>query len=526
MTTPTEFEHETERPLTPARIIDAIRRRRWTALIIAAATFAAAYAVSLSLPNLYRASATVLVQRKVSEELVKASIRSDLETRIQSIHEYVTSRQHLSGMIDEMHLYPGLRAVIPIDDLAAMMRGDITLQVKSVSQPASGGATTIAFTVGYTGSDPQTVAAVVNNLVEVYTAENTTNREREASTTAEFLRQQLEQVRRSLDGQDRETRAFSMAHTEELPQQLQANLAALERVHGELTLNGEQQLQLAERRERLEQEVTLGAVLVPPANTTSSQARLVALRQQLATLRRTFNDEYPDVKRTMAEIAAVEADAARASAGASAAAVAVDPGVRRRQEIQDLDTELRALKQHESELRARSAQLEAIVGSTPKRQIELDQLSRGHDSTSLRYQALLQQYEDAQQAATLEQRQGVEQFTVLDPALPPRHPVAPDRQMIDLLGLAAALVMAGLAIAAREKFDTTLHAPDDLRDLVGAPVIALRRVPTRRGRRLRWLHAALATVVAIAVIGGAFVAARHLATGNERIVRMTLRGNA
>ena len=61
---------------------------------------------------------------------------------------------------------------------------------------------------------------------------------------------------------------------------------------------------------------------------------------------------------------------------------------------------------------------EARVETAPKRQQELDELSRDHATIKERYETLLKRYEDAQLAESLEKGQDVEQFRVLDSAIP------------------------------------------------------------------------------------------------------------
>lgn len=522
-----DFPDDDAPVLTAEYVLDAWRRRRWIAITVAVATVAAAYVVISSLPNLYRSSATVLVERAVSEEFVKASVTAGLETRIQSIQQFVISREHLSQMIDTLGLYPEERRSVPLVDLVGRMRGDITLQLKGVEQ-TTGGMTTYAFTVGYTGRDPRTVANVVNDLVAVYTAENESTRQREASTTAEFLRQQLDEVRRALDAQDRQTRAYSMAHTSELPQQLATNLATLERLHGELSLNNDQQLRLTDQRQRIEQEASVAPIIVPLVDSASPETRLAALKQQLAQLRRSFSTEYPDVRRVTAEIQSLEADiAARAPAASSQSVRIVDPETRRNAELRDIDANMRVLKQREIELRQRTAGLETLVGSTPRRQLELDQLSRGRDSLGQQYQQLLTQYDGARQAAALEQGHGMETFRLLDPALPPRAPIAPDRRTLLYMAIGLAMMLGAASIVAAEKLDSSVHTPTDLGAVVPTDVVvSLRQIGTRRTRRRAFVRGAFAAVGAVVVVATAVASADYVLGGSEWIVRMLMRGGA
>ena len=89
---------------------DAWSRRKWLALGIFAATCAAVATIAVSLPNLYRASATVLVEhRQVAEAFVRPTVTAELETRLQTIREDVMSRARLADLIRRLNLYPELR---------------------------------------------------------------------------------------------------------------------------------------------------------------------------------------------------------------------------------------------------------------------------------------------------------------------------------------------------------------------------------------------------------------------------------
>src|SRR5262245_9118012 len=51
-----------------------------------------------------------------------------------------------------------------------------------------------------------------------------------------------------------------------------------------------------------------------------------------------------------------------------------------------------------------------------------------------------------------------ERFRVLEPALPPEGPAAPNRLRLLIMGLLVALAAAGAAVMAREQFDTAFHS--------------------------------------------------------------------
>jgi succinoglycan biosynthesis transport protein ExoP len=502
--------------------LDAWKRRKWLALLVFAAVGGSAATVALSLPNLYRASATVLVERQqVSEAFVRPSVTAELETRLQTIREDVMSRSRLSELIGGLGLYPGLRQRAPIDALVARMRRDIDLELKGVDSLMSGRSSTIAFTISYGGRDPETVAKVANALAGMYVRENTRIREGQATRTAEFLKTQLADVKKELDVHDQRANDFRLGHLGELPQQVDTNLASLERLNTQLRLNGENQIRSLDRRERIERQRADAAAAPPQAVSSPEAERLAKLRQQLEDLRSRFTDAYPDVARVRAEIDALTHQMAQQPASERAAAAPGDPAARLTQSLADVDGELRALKDEERALRQTIVSYEQRVENAPKRQQEFQEISRDYATTKERYDALLKQYEEARLASSLEQGQNLEQFRILDAALPPRDPFAPNRLRLLALGLMLALGLTVGAVMAAEKLDTAFHRIEDLRAFVGVPTLA--RVPlipsrpqVRRNRRRAALAAVSAVVAVLLIVAGS----RYVAHGNEQIVRL------
>jgi succinoglycan biosynthesis transport protein ExoP len=524
----TESHAEHGAGLRPEYVREVWQRRKWIAIGVCVAVYAAATTVASSLPDLYQASATVLIERpQISEEFVPRAVTAELETRLQTIHQRVMSRERLAEVITQLGLYPELRGA-PITALVGRMRADIIpLQLRS-AETATGYPTTIAFTIGFRGRDPNTVARVTNTLAGLFAEENSKARERQAAGTVDFLSGQLADVKREVDIQERLSNEFTLQYSDELPQQLEANLAALDRLNTQLRLNGEYQLRALERRERLEEELTAAATAAVPAapgevEPVDPKAELRRLRRQLGELRRRFSEEYPDVRRVTTEIAALEGQIAAEDIGGSEPAAAETTNARR--EIARLDAEIADLRQQDAVLRGTIGAYERRVENAPRRQSQIQQLSRGYDIAKERYQTLLKRYEDAQLAEQIEQGQSAEQFRVLDPAIPPASPSAPNRQWLRLMGLALALGLAFGAVFAAERIDTTFHTADDLRAFIDVPaLISIRRVMTRadvRRRRVRLAVVAASAIVGLGlVIGGSY----YIAAGNEQMVRLTARG--
>jgi polysaccharide chain length determinant protein (PEP-CTERM system associated) len=528
MTQRPEFHVEGASGLGPDVVVDVWRRRKWIGIAVFVIVLAGAITTVIALPNLYRASATVLIERpRVSEAFVRQSVTAELETRIQTIHRQVMSRMRLTDVINRLGLYADLRGVVPMDALAERLRREAQLSLQGVEQ-STGRTETIAFTLNFSGRDPQTVARVANTLAGFYVEGNTQSRERQATETAAFLEARLADVKRELDEQARRNDEIKLRHTNEL-QQVEVSLTALERLNTQLRLNNESQLRALDRRERLEQQLAVAESTAPVTAPSDPQAALLLKRREdLAQLRTQFSDQYPEVIRVKAEIAALEAEAGAATNGTIGHTSATPSGNAAlrfaKQGLDSVEGELRSLKEEEASLRSMITGYEARVDNSPQRQQELQQPSRDYDAVNERYQALVKQAEEARLAENLERGQNTEQFRILDPAIPPIHPAAPNRLWLLIMGMVAAVALGFGAIVAAEKLDTTFHTVDDLQEFTNLPTLArIRRIPTAaraRRERLRFaLMAAAAIVALMAVVAGSY----YVAGGNEQIVRMTAR---
>src|SRR5213594_3041646 len=167
------------------RIVGLWRRRKWIAVLAFAAPASMVLGLVTSLPNIYRSTATILVERQqVPEAFVRPTVTGEVETRLQSISQEIFSRSSLETLITRFNLYPRLRSRLSPDGLIARMRNDIILVMKSDTSAAAG-PKMVAFTVSYRGSDPTTVAAVTNTLASLFIEENLKVRAQQATGTAD-----------------------------------------------------------------------------------------------------------------------------------------------------------------------------------------------------------------------------------------------------------------------------------------------------------------------------------------------------
>ena len=120
-------------------------------------------------------------------------------------------------------------------------------------------------------------------------------------------------------------------------------------------------------------------------------------------------------------------------------------------------------------------------------------------------------------------RQG-ERFRVLEPALAPEGPSAPNRLRLLLLGLLLAAVAAVASVLAAEQLDTSFHTIDELRAFTNVPVLAA--IPSiDRASRAHRVRTVFAMASALAAIWVVMALSAHLASGNEQLVRLLVRAS-
>lgn len=166
---------------TITRALGLLRRHPRLATVVFGAVLASAATFAMSLPDIYRSTATVLVEHPGTTEGVgKSLIAGELETRLQTISQEVLSQTRLMALMDQFDLYPELRMRGEGDDAVERLRRDI--QVKLTKAEPGRRPTTVAFSIVFRWRHPETVARVANALASFYVEENAKMLERQGSS--------------------------------------------------------------------------------------------------------------------------------------------------------------------------------------------------------------------------------------------------------------------------------------------------------------------------------------------------------
>ena len=309
-----------EKPNALSELLTAVMHRRTTLIVVFALCILTAVLVAILLPPRYRSAGTVLIeQQEMPQELVRSTVTSYADERVQVISKRVMTTETLLNIMRRYDLYPKQRARDTREALLARMRKDIGLKMISadVIDPRSGRPTaaTIAFEVSYIGASADLAAKVANELTTLYLNENLNNRTQLARDAAQFLESEADRVNRQIADLEGKLAQFKDKNQEKLPELTQLNMSLLDRTDEEL--RGQES-----RRDSLEQQlVYLQAQLaqLKPNSAvfsdtgeriTSSSDRLKMARSQLDTARALYAPDHPDIVRLEREVAGLEKEVA------------------------------------------------------------------------------------------------------------------------------------------------------------------------------------------------------------------------
>ena len=536
------------------RTITILRRRALIAAIAFTTVIAAAIAFAVYLPDLYRSSAIVTIERPLPDGVIRTSVSNELESRLYQIRQEVLSRERLTGLIKRFDLYPELRRKAGFEDVLNQARDDIGWEANGPEQ-VSGRTKTVAFTLTYTGTEQHNVADVTNAIARFFVEHNSAIRAGEARRTVQLLEEQMKSAKQLVDIQDARMRDFTLRNQAQLPQAAGVAMAQYQSLADELRRNRDDQRRNADAREKLLEGLEDASNLAAAAKgvmaadgqdiplskeLAEANERLGQARKDLAEAeRKGFTGNHPDITGAQSRINAAEkdvqeqrardlaaykakqnADAQRQAVNSSPQNLAALP--RSRRSIKDFDDELARLKSEEQLLQQRVAVLQQRFDSTPGVQEGYMQVQREYSFAKENYDVLARKFDEARLAESVEAGHQGENFRILDPAVPPEGPSAPNRLRLVLMGLLLALAAMAGAVVLAEQFDTSFHNVDEVREFTGVPVLAtipqIGAAP-RRG----WARATLGTASAVAAVVLVATLSAYFANGNDTLVRLLQR---
>ncbi len=545
-----------------------LQRRKKPALIIGSTVAAIGLLLALFLPPTYSSWSTILIeQQEIPQDMVRSTVTSYADQRIQSITQRTMTYSNLTTIIKKFDLYSDERAAQPLEKIIRLMQENIKTKVNTaeVVDPRSGRPTlaTISFTIAYQNPSPLTAQLVANELTSLFLNENLKTRKEMSNLTVEFLAQSAEDERKKTEDLEQKISTFKHEHARELPEYTQLNISSLERTETEYRDARGRLDALQERHIYLTGELArLGASRIMAAgdiNGLTPEEKLQYLFNQSLQLKAQYGDDHPDVIRVNRAIDELLAQGVSIQDKSFVTEMTRRKLSERNQliakysashpDVVKIDTALQALKKIEpkSNSGARNnannpdyiqlaAQLQSVDASIESAKTQLAQLTEKitglqkslSESPTVEqdYRALLRDLEtatrnykefDAKQtqaklANALEQEQKGEKFTLIEPPLAPVDPIKPNRTLVAVAGLMLGLAAAIGVTFLMDFFDTSVRGPRSLSQITGSAPFAVvpyiylaSELRAQTGRKWSiWIGAIIAVLILVTIVHFAF----------------------
>lgn len=501
-------------------LLGSLKRRGYSAAVIAGAISLAVYWIAMALPNEYSASAILLVEpQAVSERLVEAGAKGvDLNERLNLMTAEILSRTRLSRIIEELQLYREESKTLTRQEIVDEMRRHVSVRpvlpelTRGLRNAVSPQINT--FQVFFSSDSAKTAADVAQKLANDFIQEHIANRVRTTQTSLEFIANEESRLSTRIQEVDAALAEIKEKNEASLPENLGNNQRALERDLSELRY-AQRQLDLVRSDlsfwdHQIRAAQSMG--IEEDADALSPARRVQGLELQLKELvAKGYTERHPDMIALEAEIAsnrrALEAEASLAEAdeGAPLMSFAEQSAAAERERA---ELHVQALEQEVARIEVNLDELRANIAATPRVAEQLETFERQHKQLSQSLLSFSNLRLEAAVQADLERRQLGERFRILESAIPPREITSPDRGLILILGLIFGLAVGGVVGVISEGLDPSFHQERDLQSSVGIPVLAV--IPSiqfeeeleQRRHTYTMRAIALASITAFCLLGG------------------------
>jgi uncharacterized protein involved in exopolysaccharide biosynthesis len=523
-----------------------------------------ALVVIVSLPSIYQATATILVEGRTAHLDILRTSAGSLQEHLSSVRQTVLNRDTLNQIIQDFGLYPALRSKLSRDEMVDHMRKDIVFDISKASAETASPfgrlpMDTYLVKIEYSSRSPMNAASVAIVLLNHFMDESTRRRENKAQETYSFLFNQAAATKIEIEEVEQEIAKFKKENIKSLPELMNMNQMSMERIQKEMdsvqmeltlarerslylegqlaiqeplrhtvTTEGQKILSLEEQVRQMRSQLlamravesdkhpdvvrlsrrlaALEEVLTTPERLRGTLARLKERQTNLAALRQRYSSIHPEVVALEKEVALLtrEADqlAVRNSTSPDAAGESPDNPA-----YISLSTQLAQAK---LEIEAKTALLGTLsakyedfrrrVMETPEVEQLFTNLQRRYETLKVSLQDITARMQSAREAADIEKRDLGEKMNVLESPVIPERPIKPDRGLLSMLGFIVSLGLGFLAGFVVESIDPTVHSPQEVANFTGLPLLGT--VPSLETVQERTLRLKRRRAALVAGLGG------------------------
>jgi polysaccharide chain length determinant protein (PEP-CTERM system associated) len=472
------------RTMTAQDYMSILKKRWWMIILPAVILTIAGYVIAHFVPPIYKSQTLVLIeQQKVPDDYVKPVITQNLDARLNSMKEQITSRSRLLPIVEHYNLY-GTKGM-SMDDRIDQVRKDIDVQlIRSQVTNMSG---LPGFYITFKAGDARTAQLVCGEIESLFVSEDIKTREQAAQGTTDFLKGQLADAKRNLDEQDAKLAEFQRQYSGKLPGEESPNMNMLTSLNTQLQASTQALAQLQQSKSYNESILSAASIREVPINSDQPRAQPEAQQMQLQQLLKDeadlsahgYTDEYPDVVTVRRKIKELRAEMAKPQPAPTAPAPNTPKApesmnlVQLRAQLHAIDQSIVQKEREQAQIQGQVRQYQDRISSSPMVQEQFKTLTRDYQTAQAFYDTLLKNVNQSKMATDLEMRQQGQQFRVMDQPNLPEEPVFPKLGLFLGGGFAGGLLIGLMAVGWIEYRDTAIRSEMDLWAFTRLPTLAV-----------------------------------------------------
>ncbi len=490
---------------TLADYFDLVKRHKYYIIVTWLLVSLISVIVAYHLPKIYRSTATMLIEAPIPTKLFESTVSQYAEEQIQSIYQRAMTTDNVLSIIDANNFYSDIRNDFTPYELADLFKKntEVKLATSALAPQSNSRMAEIAFDISF--SDPEAAKAqeIAGKLAALFIAQNDKARTQRAIKATDFLMEESDKLNQELQEVDRKIATYKEQNNFILPEQVQGNLAAIDRAETELRDTDSQIRATKERVIFLAAELARAQQELPVVDDKASQnsenslsilrarylrfssiyspshpsvvrlkreikaldpafdgqpaeadvvKQLAEAGRELKSLEETYAGNHPDIAQHRKQIARLEQQLKSAPSRLQqeqdmASAYTINPAyLNVEAQYRSSQSELQSLMQKQDYLKAKLEKTQNILLQAPQLEIGYTNLIRERDNTMKKYTQLKEKLLDAKLVQTMEEQEQGQTLTLIEQPAIPLHPEKAIRRKVAIGGFFIGII-AGLGVA-------------------------------------------------------------------------------
>lgn len=435
-----------------------LRRLHYFVLLLLCIVAAGAF-YALSLPEIYRAEARLLIESpQIPDDLAASTVRADPFEVLGNIQQRILTRTNLLEIAERFDVYQAPEEMSP-DEIDLDMNNRI-----AIFPPNSRDGTGVVV-VSFEATDAATSADVTNELIAQIQRQNTEMRTEAAGETLEYFEQEVARLNAELAQQGSLILEFQLNNSNALPESLDFQRNRVSTLQERVLQINRELSSLTDRRSRLTElfEQT-GRVDMSEASMSPEQRRLRELQGELASALVIYSPGNPRVTSLRTQVEALEE---RIEAQTRPDAQGSELQTAYALQISDIDGQISFLSEQREQVEQEIATLLNSINATPENAIELGKLERDYENIRTQFNQATVGLAEARTGDRIEALSKGQRIVLIERATVPEIPSAPNRRLI----IAGSIGAGGLAVIGLflllEVMNQTIKRPTELTTELG-----------------------------------------------------------